>query len=680
MPPIKRPPVNFRMFTDHGFIRQGAGGSQIYGRCPFCGKDRHFFINATTAQWDCKVCGYAGGSRSFLHDIAKHCRQHFTGKIAEELAINRGIGVAALRKNKIAYNPLTKEYLIPIPYADDSGKLLDIRRYCIGRHGIRSTSGCHTGLLGWGNGMSDASIVWLCEGEWDKIAADDGVIREGEVSVGVPGAPILKNEWIQLFSGKTVHACYDNDTAGEAGAQRAYQKLASTVTSIKFIHWPKTAADKRDVRDEWVEKKQNARKYLLGLLEPLPPGMKADGEIAEINQVENLSKQPKGIGVAPADVYKKFTKWLLLPDTLILDIMFGTVLAHRIPGDPVWMFIVGPPGSGKTEPLDALTGGHRVITKSTLSSKMLVSGQIVGGGIEPSLLPRLHEKVLVVKDFTTILTLGYDEMQELRGILRDSYDGKFERDYGNGKTVKWKTHYGFLAGVTRVIEQHATMSAAFGERFLCYHLPLSSKLTDRRAFVKRACGNVGKEVEMKKELQEIAIGVLNHTFNFSINISEQNNNRLIDMAQCTALLRGTVARDRYTKDITHSSYSELGTRLVKQYKKLALGISAFHRSNELHARAMEAVRRIALDSIPTERRDIIQTLCASTTAMQTSEVAERVNLPASPTCDRLLHDLAMLGAVAREKGAGFNNRFQWRVTDELMKSINDSKLFVPHKI
>jgi hypothetical protein len=544
-----------------------------------------------------------------------------------------------------------------------------------------STTGRQLGLYGWGKAMELAQTVWLCEGEWDKLAADDGIIQSGECAVAVPGANILKMEWLPMFVGKDVIACYDNDEAGEVGSYKAYQRIMPIAKSIKFVHWPATCKDGYDVRDEWKASDINARKKILGYCKKLPKGIKQDGSIAiqePTAAITDASKQPEGPGVLPELIYAGFEKWLLMPDTLLLDVIFGTVLAHRIPGDPVWMFIVGPPGSGKTEPLDALTGAHNIICKSTLTSKTLVSGQFVGSGIEPSLLPRLHGKILIVKDFTTVLTLEFSALQELRGILRDSYDGKFERDYGNGKMVRWLTHYGFLAGVTAAIEQHANMSASFGERFLNYHLPLSDAMKDRREFVMRAHNNVGKEVEMKKELQQISIAALKHTFNFNIEISHKQRGQLVDMAQCTALLRGTVPRDRITKEITNNAYSELGTRLVKQYTKLAKGISAFHRSTGLVPRAIEAARRIALGSIPTDRKRVIKFLfekAREDKAATTAEVSEVVGLPPTPTCDRILHDLSMLCAVERSKGTGFTGKYSWSMKPDIFKAFSEGGLF-----
>jgi hypothetical protein len=49
-------------------------------------------------------------------------------------------------------------------------------------------------------------------------------------------------------------------------------------------------------------------------------------------------------------------RWLYKPDLQAARILYAAVAAHKLDGTPVWPMIVAPPGSVKTELLNALDG------------------------------------------------------------------------------------------------------------------------------------------------------------------------------------------------------------------------------------------------------------------------------------------------------------------------------------
>ena len=131
------------------------------------------------------------------------------------------------------------------------------------------------------------------------------------------------------------------------------------------------------------------------------------------------SSEPIGDSVAPLTLTAAkavFAKWIRLDDWTILDVVLGTVMVHRIEGDPLWLFIVGPPGAIKTEILRTVSPHQAIYPLSTLSPNAMISGYVTDGP-DPSLLPRLDGKVLIVKDFTTILQM-HREGSELTGSTK----------------------------------------------------------------------------------------------------------------------------------------------------------------------------------------------------------------------------------------------------------------------
>src|SRR5262249_33888171 len=48
-----------------------------------------------------------------------------------------------------------------------------------------------------------------------------------------------------------------------------------------------------------------------------------------------------------------FDRWLILPDRTSIYAVLGSVAANLLPGDPVWLGLIGPPSSAKTEILNS---------------------------------------------------------------------------------------------------------------------------------------------------------------------------------------------------------------------------------------------------------------------------------------------------------------------------------------
>ena len=115
------------------------------------------------------------------------------------------------------------------------------------------------------------------------------------------------------------------------------------------------------------------------------------------------------------DVKDVFAKYIYLSNTNVIDAVLGAAIANQLPGPPVCLYLIGPPGSGKTELLNGLEGYHRTYHPSKITPNTLMSGYVekgdnknAKGRNDHSLLVRLTEQgknILVFKDFTTILTM-----------------------------------------------------------------------------------------------------------------------------------------------------------------------------------------------------------------------------------------------------------------------------------
>jgi hypothetical protein len=70
-----------------------------------------------------------------------------------------------------------------------------------------------------------------------------------------------------------------------------------------------------------------------------------------------------------------FTQWLYLPDVEPIYAALGAAAANYLPGAPVWLVLVGPPASGKTEILHALGRLPDVYQAATLTKASLGSSR-----------------------------------------------------------------------------------------------------------------------------------------------------------------------------------------------------------------------------------------------------------------------------------------------------------------
>lgn len=74
------------------------------------------------------------------------------------------------------------------------------------------------------------------------------------------------------------------------------------------------------------------------------------------------------------DLKLTFVEWLDLRDTTIIDVILGCIISNEFKGDPINLYIVGAPSTGKTELLRALNAYKKVYTISTMTPQTLISG------------------------------------------------------------------------------------------------------------------------------------------------------------------------------------------------------------------------------------------------------------------------------------------------------------------
>lgn len=430
--------------------------------------------------------------------------------------------------------------------------------------------------------------------------------------------------------------------------------------------------------------------YDMSLANLLMPYNFSDGEIAAILRASPSGKGREAkrqylgltIGKARAEWEKKkplkinevlnsFKKWLELEETDYIEVILATVASNEIPGDPVWLFVIGPPGASKTEVLRSFKYlKDRVFITSKLTPQSLISGKQTKD-FDPSLLPKLDKRTLIIKDFTSILSMRSDSREIILSDLREAYDGYLDKDFGNIGHRGYSSHFSVLAGVTPVLDKYTSVQQSLGERFLRIRL----KEPNRESVVSRAIGNEFQQEEMREEVAQVIKRFYEQKFSVKgITRSKEIKEKLVHLANFIAICRTTVSRDPYRKNVlTYLPEYEIGTRLGIQLAKLGTGLAAIREKETMGEDEFQILKRVGLDTVPKKVRVLLEHLNHQS-ELTTSEIVEKTGIEGE-TCRLALNDLAVLKLVERHKIKGIGNPLAWNLTPKSQELLDKSDLY-----
>jgi hypothetical protein len=668
-----------RPFEVHGVHFTGSSGNQAIGNCPFTDREEKFYVNRDNGLWDSKTAGLSGSLPRFLEEISKLYVENISSKHKKKLAADRGVPVAAFKGFDLGFTG--KKFTLPI--RNHKGRVQDIRLYSPGSR-IISTAGCKTGLLA-GHKLASLATdqpVYVCEGEWDCVAMAWLLSSQGKpgLAVAVPGASVFKEPWVEWFRGRDVVACYDHDDAGVAGELLLTKRLRYVARNIRYVHWPEAVETGFDLRD-WISfgavTKKTPKKcfsVLQSLIKAKPRGMEDNDDTEEQPERETEWKRPAKF----KDVIERFKKWLYLKDTYAIEMMLAVALSNKIEGDPLWMFLVAPPGGAKTETLTSLALAADVHMTSSLTPRSLISGSTLRNGGDPSLIPKLNGRLLVIKDFTSILSMRDIDKDEIFGILRDAYDGRCGKEFGNGVTRSYQSRFTVIAAVTPVIYEVSQQHQSLGERFLKICTGDNLKHESEEQIIERSIENINQEVQMRWELQDVVQSYLSRPVSTASlpELPKPMVRRIIALAKFGARMRGIVKRDLYRNEVMTSRPSaEVGSRLGKQIAKLAQSLALVHRRKIVGEHEYAMCKKTILDTIPQRTEDVVRCLIKETEtiddSISTRTVSAKTRYPLA-TVQRVLADLNVLDIVDR---TGPANKNEWTIGSYIRECIREARLY-----
>ncbi len=351
----------------------------------------------------------------------------------------------------------------------------------------------------------------------------------------------------------------------------------------------------------------------------------------------------------PADmVLDEVHRWLELEDDLLPLVVLTVAVANRLPdSDPVWLMIVAPPSSGKTELIQAVEGIDGVYGLGKLTGRTFVSGM---GGEDRSLLTWLSNQkkwLLTHKDWGTVMNLNPTERNEVLSQLRQIYDGKFDATWGTGAKVHWRGKLGFLVGATPAVDRLQKWSTELGERFVQFR----PTAPDAHRVTVRASLNKGREGEMRSELAS----AYRRAFSLTLNTAGENPDPSPEgdlvagaIGRFVAEARRPVSRDRYSGGFQVDE-AEGPARLTGIFTILYR--AAYTVLGGDHERAIDLVLRVGLDSVtPGIRRKLISQLAGAEDGLVVDGLGRSLGCDDN-TARTHLDDLCAIGLAERSQPA-----------------------------
>jgi len=304
-----------------------------------------------------------------------------------------------------------------------------------------------------------------------------------------------------------------------------------------------------------------------------------------------------------------FKKWLYIEDDDYISIVLGVFISHEIPGDPAWMYIVGPSSDCKTEMLRAFTTTDVVLTQS-ISSKTLISG------VNPKdknrrkydLAPRLHKKIWMIYDFSEMLAKKAEERNDIFSQLRSLYDGTVSRTFGTGAEVVYgtgkkddpKIHCTLLAASTPVIDAYFLEQQLLGTRHLFYRV----NTQNGGRIMKKISENDEKTDQMRAELNQAVRDYLSGLKIREVNINETTIKKIEELTSFMIKMRAGVSIDRYTDEVTQPAYPEKPGRAYKMLLKLYKALQ--HIPDLTGEDCLRIIQKVVKSTIPDKRLRVLE--------------------------------------------------------------------------
>src|SRR5690606_38915938 len=174
--------------------------------------------------------------------------------------------------------------------------------------------------------LEQSEIVWLMEGEWDALLAQQ---------LGLPavtntgGAGTWKTWWNRYFRDKVVYIVYDSDSAGRSGAEAVAKALSPVAREVRNIVLP-TEGDFSD----WILREGGSVDELRRIAEETPPEEKTSDPTPSVDLADpedqdvSLRRLIDSFHIKMTDNGPVYTHSLSVPKYVLTDAVIQWFRSH----------------------------------------------------------------------------------------------------------------------------------------------------------------------------------------------------------------------------------------------------------------------------------------------------------------------------------------------------------------
>lgn len=337
-----------------------------------------------------------------------------------------------------------------------------------------------------------------------------------------------------------------------------------------------------------------------------------------------------------------------IADDTIIDVILAITIGAKLKGDPIWLMIIGAPSAGKSELINMVSGVDYVHQVSNLTENSFLSGMSRSDGKEKSLLTKIGKRgMIIMKDYTSILSMKHDKREVIAGQMREIFDGKITKKTGNGTDPSWEGKINFIGGSTDKIFSAEGESAGMGRRNVNYVMPVEDD--EARMAMGRTSRKNTNDIDIKRLqiIEAVKEFVEYKTVDMPDDlpqVDDEISEQLLELANFVTRVRTPTERD-FKGMMKTVLFAEMPMRMSNQIHQLAQYFM-YMNEDKLLPHHLEILFKISLDSIPKSKRLALEYL-SQYDNMTTKAFAHVIKYP-TDTAREWLEDLNVLGICSRQ--------------------------------